>query len=82
MAAVGSADDEDDGYDVVDGRIVASGANLGSHVVEAYRRAELQRRERLSEFLTMRGVPHARITGSTRIRAGLSAMTGVFARAG
>jgi len=82
MPAVGSADDEDDGYDVAGGRVVLSGAELGRDVVEAYRRAELERRERLSEFLTVRGVPHARITGSTRIRAGLTAMTGVFARAG
>jgi hypothetical protein len=82
MPAVGSADDEDDGYDVAGGRVVLSGAELGRDVVEAYRRAELERRERLSEFLTVRGVPHARITGSTRIRAGLTAMTGIFARAG
>jgi len=82
MPAVGSADDEDDGYDVSGGRVVLSGAELGYHVVEAYRRAELERRERLSEFMTIRGVLHARITGSTRIRAGLTSMTGVFARAG
>ena len=82
MPAVGSADDEEDGYDVVGARVVLSGAELGRDVVEAYRRAELERREELSEFLTIRGVPHARITGSTRIRAGLTAMTGVFARAG
>jgi hypothetical protein len=80
MAAVGSVDDEDDGYDIVDGRVVMSGAELGPHVVEAYRRAEFERRERLSEFLTMHGVAHARFTGSTRIRAGLTAMTGAFAR--
>ena len=36
----------------------------------------------LSEFMTAHGVPHARITGSARIRTGLTAMTGVFARAG
>ncbi len=82
MAAVGSAEDENDGYDVAGGRVVLSGTELGSHVVEAYRRAELERRERLSMFMTTHGVPHARITGSTRIRAGLTAMTGVFARVG
>jgi uncharacterized protein (DUF58 family) len=82
MAAAGSVDDEYESYDVADGRLVSSGAELGPRVVEAYRRAEAARREQLSEFLTIRGVPHARITGSTRIRAGLTAMTEVFARAG
>ena len=80
MAAIGSVDDEDDGYDIADGRVVTSGAELGPHVVDAYRRAEFERREGLSEFLTRHGVAHARFTGSTRIRAGLTAMTGAFAR--
>ncbi len=80
MAAVGSVDDEDDGYDVVGGRVVMAGAALGRQVVEAYRRAEFERRESLSTFMTTHGVPHARFTGSTRIRAGLTAMTGAFAR--
>ncbi|MDG5486106.1 DUF58 domain-containing protein [Mycolicibacterium gadium] len=80
MAAVGSVDDEDDGYDVAGGRVVMGGAVLGPEVVEAYRKAEFNRREHLSAFLTMHGVPHARFTGSTRIRAGLTAMTGAFAR--
>jgi uncharacterized protein (DUF58 family) len=81
MAAVGSADGESDGYDIAGRRVVLSGDELGGHVVEAYRRAELQRRERLSEFMGMRGVPYTRITDSTRIRTGLTAMTGAFARA-
>jgi uncharacterized protein (DUF58 family) len=81
LPAVGSADDEDDGYDVAGGRVVLSGAELGPRGVEAYRRSEMQRRESLSEFMAIHGVPQARITGSTRIRAGLTAMTGVFARA-
>ena len=55
---------------------------MGPQVVEAYRRAEAERREQLSEFMTMHGVPHAMIAGSADIRAGLTAMTGVFARAG
>jgi uncharacterized protein (DUF58 family) len=80
MAAVGSVDDEDDGYDVAAGRAVLGGAALGSQVVEAYRRAEFERREHLSTFMAQHGVPHARFTGSTRIRAGLTAMTGAFAR--
>ena len=80
MAAVGSVDDEDDGYDVAGGRVVMGGAELGPHVVEAYRRAEFERRENLSTFMAMHGVPHARFTGSARIRTGLTAMTGAFAR--
>ena len=80
MAAVGSVDDDDDGYDVVGGRVVLGGASLGPRVVEAYRQAEFQRREQLSTFLTTHGVAHARFTGSTRIRAGLTAMTGTYAR--
>lgn len=47
MPAVGAADDERDGFDVSDGRFVLSGADLGSRVVDAYRRAEAQRREQL-----------------------------------
>ena len=80
MAAVGSVDDEDDGYDVAGGRVVMGGAALGAQVVEAYRRAEFERRENLSTFMAMHGVPHARFTGSARIRTGLTAMTGAFAR--
>lgn len=82
MPAVGSADDEDDGFDVAGGRVVMGGAELGHGVIEAYRRAELQRREQLSEFLAARGVPHARITGSARIRAALTTVSGVLGRAG
>jgi len=80
MAAVGSVDDEDDGYDVAADRVVMGGTALGPQVVEAYRRAEFRRREHLSSFMAMHGVPHARFTGSTRIRAGLTTMTGAFAR--
>jgi uncharacterized protein (DUF58 family) len=82
LPAVGSADDEHDGFDVTTGRFVLSGAAVGPRVVAAYRRAEAERRERLSEFLTLHGVAHATIAGSADIRAGLIAMTGVFARAG
>jgi uncharacterized protein (DUF58 family) len=74
-------DSEDAGYDVAGDRLVMSGSQLGSSVVEAYRRAEFARRERLSEFMALHGISHARITSSRRVRAGLTAMTGVFARA-
>lgn len=80
MAAIGSVDDEDDGYDVAGGRVVLGGAALGAQVVEAYRQAEFTRRESLSEFMTIHGVPHARFTSSRGVRAGLTAMTGAFAR--
>ncbi|MDT5325401.1 MAG: hypothetical protein QOF25_2553 [Mycobacterium sp.] len=82
MPAVGSAEDEQDGFDVTTGRFVLNGAAVGPGVIAAYQRAEAQRRERLSEFMTVHGVPHAMIAGSTDIRTELIAMTGVFARAG
>ncbi|MGV9801122.1 DUF58 domain-containing protein [Mycobacterium sp. NPDC003449] len=82
LPAVSSAEDAGPGYEVVDGRAVLDGKTLGPHVVEAYRRAEHERREHLSEFMTTHGVPHARITGSARIKPALTAMTGVYARAG
>ncbi|MET0452488.1 MAG: DUF58 domain-containing protein [Mycobacterium sp.] len=82
-AAVGSVDDHDgdDAYDVADGGFV-QGAGLGDRVVEAYRRAEVARREHLSEFMTAHGVPHAIVRGSSSIRNALMAMTGTYARAG
>nr|MDT0524967.1 hypothetical protein [Streptomyces sp. DSM 41633] len=67
-------------YEVADGRQILTG--LDPDVVEAYRRAEAERREQLSEFLTLQRIPHARVTGSVRIRAALTARTGVYARAG
>jgi uncharacterized protein (DUF58 family) len=81
MPAVGSADDQRDGYDVADGGVVLSGATIGARVVAAYQRAETVRREQLSEFMTLHGVPHASVRGSSGIRAALTAMTGVYARA-
>ncbi|MET0476066.1 MAG: DUF58 domain-containing protein [Mycobacterium sp.] len=81
MPAVGSVGDESDGYDVGDGGFVLSGAAVGTRVVEAYRRAETERREQLSEFMTMHGIPHATVRGSAAIRTSLTAMTGVYARA-
>lgn len=80
MPAIGS--DADDGFDVADGRFVFGGAALGQGVVDAYRRAEEQRRERLSEFMVGHGIPHTVIGGSAAIRTRLIAMTEVYARAG
>lgn len=80
IPAIGS--DEDDGFDVADGHFVFGGAALGQGVVDAYRRAEEQRRERLSEFMVGHGIPHTVIGGSTAIRTRLTAMTEVYARAG
>jgi len=82
MPVVASTEDEQDGFDVTSGRFVLSAAAVGPKVIAEYERAEVQRRERLSEFMTLRGVPHTLIAGSTDIRTGLIAMTGVFARAG
>jgi uncharacterized protein (DUF58 family) len=83
MPAVGSTEDDGrDGFDVGDGRFVFSGATLGPRVVDAYRRAEAARRERLSEFMVSHGVPHAMIPGSAAMRTQLIAMTEVYARVG
>jgi uncharacterized protein (DUF58 family) len=78
LSAVDSAED---GYDVGDGSLVLGGAALGPEVVEAYRRAESERRERLLEFINGHGVPHALVRGSAAVRTALTAMTGVYARA-
>lgn len=80
MPAVSAQRREGRSYEVSDGRTILTG--LDHSVIEDYRRAEAQRREELSEFLTLHRVPHARVTGSMRIRAALTAMTGVYARAG
>jgi uncharacterized protein (DUF58 family) len=78
--AVGSAEDETNGYDVRDGGFVLS-ADLGPRVIDAYRSAETERRQRLSTFMTSHGIPHAVVRGSASIRNALSAMTEVHARA-
>lgn len=68
-------------YDAADGQLLLPPAALDRTVAEAYRRSEDERRQNLSEFLTVSGVPHARIGGSTGIKPALTAMTGVYARA-
>jgi uncharacterized protein (DUF58 family) len=82
MPAIGSTEEESDGFDVGDGGFVFGGSALGSRVVDAYRRAEAARRERLSEFMVSHGIPHAVIRSSAAIRTQLTAMTEVYARAG
>lgn len=77
----GDGDGDGDGYDVADGRVVLGGATVGAKVVAAYHRAEAQRRQHLSEFLTVSGVPHGFVRGSAAIRAALTAITGVYSRA-
>ena len=72
--------DDVPGYDVAGGP--APLAELGTQVVDAYLEAEARRRESLSEFMTSHAVPHALITGSSGIRAGLIWLTGVYDRAG
>ncbi|ORA23604.1 DUF58 domain-containing protein [Mycobacterium aquaticum] len=66
-------------YEITDGRPILD--ELDADVIEAYRRAEAQRRDQLAEFLTLQRIPHARITGSARILPALTTMTGVYARA-
>ncbi len=71
-----------DGYDVATGRVVPAASRLGRRLEAAYRNAEHQRRTRLEAFLTEHAIPFATIGRSDEIRAGLVAMTEVFARAG
>ncbi|WNG81959.1 DUF58 domain-containing protein [Mycobacterium sp. ITM-2016-00316] len=81
MPAIGT-EDSGLGYDVADGRTLLGADILGERVIMAYRQAEEQRRRELSEFLTARRIPHARIASSSGIMPALVAMTGVYARAG
>lgn len=81
MPAVSSADDERSGFDVAGGGFVFGGAELGETVIRAYRAAEQQRRQEVSEFLTVRGVVHGAFGSSAGIRTGLTGMTEVYARA-
>jgi uncharacterized protein (DUF58 family) len=82
MPAVGTADSDQDGYDVATGRFVLNAASVGPRVVAAYRRAEQARTRRLAEFMTAHAIPHTTIGGSGEIRAQLVQLTEVFARAG
>lgn len=82
VPAVGTADANEDGYDVASGRFVIGGANLGPRVVAAYRRAEQRRRGELEEFMTAHSIAHTTVGGSGQIRSRLVGMTEVFARAG
>ncbi len=66
-------------YEIADGRPILG--DLDADVIEAYRRAEEHRRDQLSASLTAHRIPHARITGSARILAALTTITGVYARA-
>lgn len=81
MPALGTSTHSGRSYDVADGRFLLPSAQLGQDVVDAYRLAEEQRRQQLSEFLTLQRIPHALITASTGIRAALTELTGVYARA-
>jgi uncharacterized protein (DUF58 family) len=82
MPAVTGTDYDRSGYDVATGQFVMSGATLGPRIVAAYRRAERERAQRLTEFMTANAIPHTIIAGSTDIRHRLVEMTEVFARAG
>jgi uncharacterized protein (DUF58 family) len=82
MPAVGSAEEERDGYDVATGGYVLNGATLGPAVIDAYRRREAGRVAQLDQFLTTRGILHTRIGGSGEIRAKIVAMTEAFEHAG
>ena len=55
-----------------------SEAELGPRIVAAYRRAELNRRRVLDEFMTTRAIPHTIVGGSRQIRTRLVEMAQVF----
>jgi uncharacterized protein (DUF58 family) len=76
--ALGGADTHNDGYDVATGNFVIGEGDLGPRVVAAYRRAELNRRHALEEFMTARAVPHAIMGGSRQIRSRLVEMARMF----
>lgn len=76
MPAIGSAPDEDDGYDVGSGRVLLG--DVGPKVVAAYRRAEQLRVQRLDALLSEHSIPHVRVSGSTEIRAGLVELSEAF----
>jgi hypothetical protein len=80
MPAVGP--DNTDGFDVATGSFVLNGADLGPRVLDAYRRAEQSRRDRLDAFLSGHAIPHATIAGSNEIRRKLVGLTEVAARVG
>lgn len=82
MPAVGSSEDEQDGYDVESGGFIRNGAALGPRVVEAYRRAEAVRSAQLDEFMVANRVCHTKIRASTEIRTRVVEMTEAFSRAG
>lgn len=82
MPVIGSAEGEQDGYDVASGGFVLSGATLGPRVLAAYRRAEHDRAVRLDRFLTDNGIGYTRIGASSEIRARLMEMTEAFNHAG
>jgi uncharacterized protein (DUF58 family) len=82
MPAIGSSDDELDGYDVATGAFVLNAATLGTKVIDAYRRAEAGRVAELDHFMTSRSVRYARIGGSAEIRAQMVALTGDFQHVG
>jgi uncharacterized protein (DUF58 family) len=72
--------------DDVPGADVATGArvlgDLGADVVAAYREAEEERRQALRDAMNANGVAYALLECSRDVRAGLTAMTEVFTRAG
>jgi len=81
MAAVGSSDDELDGYDVNDGRSVLNAATLGPRVIAAYRNAEAARLARLDGFMAEHAVRYTRIPSSSAIRTQLVGLTEDFTHA-
>jgi uncharacterized protein (DUF58 family) len=76
--AIGSAGANHDGYDVATGTFVIGETDLGPRVVAAYRRAEMDRRHALEEFMAARAVPHTIVGGSRQIRSRVVEMAQLF----
>lgn len=82
MAAIGSGEDDQDGFDVATGRFVLGGATLGPRVMAAYRAAEQRRHAQLDSFLSSAGIHYARIPGSADIRSRIAELSEAYRNAG
>jgi uncharacterized protein (DUF58 family) len=81
MPAVGSAEDDLDGYDIATGGVVLGADTVGPRVVAAYQRAEHARAQRLDAFLNSAAIPHATIGSSSEIRSKIRDLSEAFSHA-
>jgi hypothetical protein len=69
------------GYDVTSGARVMAAAAAEPRVVAAYRRAEAERVQRVSELMLTRGITHVLVPGTGELRPAVVELTGAGARA-